>query len=390
MHKLNKLHIILLLIIISILDRTIHAEELELLNYTTTAHKLNLKYVVDFDFDHIALLSEKGNEAEFIAIIGNQGNFLDKKPLYIYKIKINLKEALITENKLLLKIDNNLRSTDVLITKKKRIFISYLSPYNDNKQSLKVIELIITKDKIQVKEIFSTKNFNTLNANSVIQSGGKMTEFLNNKILLAVGDFAYWEYNDSEFLYLKSDDLGKTFLINPDTGKFKRFTEGHRNPQGLVVSSEGKILLTEHGPEGGDEINLLNKGKNYGWPYETYGQKYYSDPDEFYKLSYGTHTKYTKPVFAFIPSIGIKAIEQFPTKQTEFPKWKNNFLICSAHGIYRAEINLKKSSLILLEKLEDKKTLNPKLKKTMLCRDINILSNGLFITNHGRLYFRNK
>ena len=52
------------------------------------------------------------------------------------------------------------------------------------------------------------------------------------------------------------------------------YTMGHRNPQGLYITPEGTVWSTEHGPQGGDELNLLVRGANYGWPLVTYGTDY--------------------------------------------------------------------------------------------------------------------
>ena len=66
---------------------------------------------------------------------------------------------------------------------------------------------------------------------------------------------------------------------NPFVGKAgykpEIFTYGHRNVQGLAVHPEtGALWATEHGPQGGDELNLIEAGKNYGWPVITYGREY--------------------------------------------------------------------------------------------------------------------
>jgi len=59
---------------------------------------------------------------------------------------------------------------------------------------------------------------------------------------------------------------GKVLKIDPESGAATVFTTGHRNPQGLFQDNLGRMWLTEHGPRGGDELNLLEQGKNYGWP----------------------------------------------------------------------------------------------------------------------------
>lgn len=63
---------------------------------------------------------------------------------------------------------------------------------------------------------------------------------------------------------------GKVLRIHPETGRTEVFTTGHRNPQGLCFSAGGKLFSTEHGPDGGDEVNVLEEGRDYGWP-ETAG-----------------------------------------------------------------------------------------------------------------------
>ncbi len=81
--------------------------------------------------------------------------------------------------------------------------------------------------------------------------------------------------------------LGKTLRINPDgssppdnpfVGRSgaqpQIWTYGHRNIQAAAVDPEGRFWVIEHGPQGGDELNLIQKGKNYGWPIQSYGEEY--------------------------------------------------------------------------------------------------------------------
>ena len=94
---------------------------------------------------------------------------------------------------------------------------------------------------------------------------------------------------------------------------------GHRNPQGLLYDSNRNIILsTEHGPDGGDEINLINLNSslenvpNYGWPFASYGRHYgYVDQMVLSKLPLPrSHTEngFIKPLKYFVPSIGISEI----------------------------------------------------------------------------------
>ena len=96
--------------------------------------------------------------------------------------------------------------------------------------------------------------------------------------------------------------VGMDGSIPPDN-PFKNsavWSYGHRNPQGLALNREtGQIWLQEHGPRGGDEINIVRKGGNYGWPVITYGKEYWGP-----SIGEGTHKKgMIQPVWHFTPSI---------------------------------------------------------------------------------------
>ncbi len=87
---------------------------------------------------------------------------------------------------------------------------------------------------------------------------------------------------------------------------FDIFTYGHKNPQGLIIDQE-TFFSIEHGPQGGDEINLINENKNYGWPDVSYGTEY--NNGESYKKN---DEKYEKPLFTFLPSIAPSSLERCP------------------------------------------------------------------------------
>lgn len=95
----------------------------------------------------------------------------------------------------------------------------------------------------------------------------------------------------------------KNFLKKKEKVEIKIFTKGHRNPQGLA-RLKNKFFSAEHGPKGGDEVNILEEGKNFGWPISSYGTKYESLAIASYKLN---HSKYSfkEPLIQFTPSIAI-------------------------------------------------------------------------------------
>ena len=104
----------------------------------------------------------------------------------------------------------------------------------------------------------------------------RLTPLDEDNLLLSTGEFRYRK---------KAQDLssifGKIININLDNGEYNIVSMGHRNPQGLFVDQNKIVLSTEHGPWGGDEINLIpfekiynNEILNFGWPISSYGEHY--------------------------------------------------------------------------------------------------------------------
>lgn len=129
---------------------------------------------------------------------------------------------------------------------------------------------------------------------------------------------------------------GKIIKINSKTGLHNIFSYGHRNPQGLFMDNDSKIFQTEHGPKGGDEFNLLEKGKNYGWPLSSHGVNSFNYK-EVYGLM-GRHDKFTKPIFSWGPGIGISNLIKLKNFHNN---WEEDFLILSLknQSLYRVRLN---------------------------------------------------
>lgn len=99
---------------------------------------------------------------------------------------------------------------------------------------------------------------------------------------------------------------------------------GHRNPQGLTVHPQsGQVWSAEHGPRGGDELNVINKGLNYGWPKITYGMNYNGTPITALTSAVG----FESPVHYWVPSIAVSDIEFYQGKL--FKQWNNKLLVAS-------------------------------------------------------------
>ncbi|MCU7548208.1 PQQ-dependent sugar dehydrogenase [Chitinophagaceae bacterium LB-8] len=131
--------------------------------------------------------------------------------------------------------------------------------------------------------------------------------------------------NDHGKIHRIYDD-GRVPADNPFAGqkdaKASIWTYGHRNPQGMVYdAANDRIWEIEHGPKGGDELNLIQKGKNYGWPKTSYGINYDGTILTEYKEMEGVEN----PVRYWVPSIAPCGMMLVTSKR--YPEWKGNLLI---------------------------------------------------------------
>ena len=126
------------------------------------------------------------------------------------------------------------------------------------------------------------------------------------------------------------------------------FTIGHRNPQGLAFNHiSNQLWLHEHGPQGGDEINILLEGKNYGWPIVSYGEEYGGG-----KIGEGiTKFGFEEPVWVWTPSIAPSGMIFY--RGSMFDEFKNTILVGSLKfkrlHVIKVHENIPISEKIILE-----------------------------------------
>lgn len=127
---------------------------------------------------------------------------------------------------------------------------------------------------------------------------------------------------------------------------------GHRNPQGLDFDqATGLLWETEHGPRGGDELNLIASGKNYGWPMVSFGMWYDGQPIRFaeeLKLEYDP-AELTVPVTHWTPSPGISSLTSYRGKL--FPEWTGNLLVSSLRKMNVVRLEMDGSEIVSSETL---------------------------------------
>lgn len=173
----------------------------------------------------------------------------------------------------------------------------------------------------------------TANALEGHMAGGRISFQAPATVLLANGDYhrdGY--YGPGPMAQLDDNDYGKVIAVNIDSEPSRVVSKGHRNPQG-IVHTKGKTWLVEHGARGGDELNLIHEGADYGWPSRTLGTDYDRQPWPG-ALPYGSHAGYTLPVFAWLPSLGVSNIT---TIDGFHDTWAGDLLVASmeARSLYR-------------------------------------------------------
>ncbi len=157
-----------------------------------------------------------------------------------------------------------------------------------------------------------------------------------NRIVFDKKGYLYFSIGDRGAQDMAQDPTrpnGKIHRIYPDgsipednpfleTGLPTLYTLGNRNPQGISVHPEtDQVWAAEHGPLGGDELNLIKKGLNYGWPVITYGSNYNGSPITEITRKEG----FTQPSIYWKPSIAVCGIKFYQGEA--FPKWNNKLLV---------------------------------------------------------------
>ena len=156
--------------------------------------------------------------------------------------------------------------------------------------------------------------------------GGRMLTDGPDHLLVLVGHHGA---ADDELLDDEVDP-GKLLCIEIGTGAAETLTRGQRNPQGPARDAAGDLWAVEHGPRGGDELNLLEPGRHYGYPQFNYGLSYREDRSDREYGTEGRHDGFTRPVFVWAPPPGVSA--PAVNDRRAFPLWDDDLLIASLSG----------------------------------------------------------
>lgn len=318
-------------------------------NYKTIFNNKKQGYLEQYE-DKLVVVFGSGKIIYF-----NKNNYLEKK--FIFKeIKSNL-------------FFNNYFNNDYIWTGVKDIKIVndniYLSITEEKEKNCSATSIIYSKlnfDNLKFSKIFSPeecvihdqiiKGFRYFDG---MQAGGRMV-YLKNKLYMSIGDYNIWNLPQKD-----SSIFGKIVEIDLNTNKYEIVSKGHRNTQGLQILSKDNnlIISSDHGPKGGDEINLINldnnlEKNNFGWPLSSYGSHYDVVPLNSYTKKFAplhkSHFEYgfEEPIFIFQNSIGISEIIKNHYSES------NQYLITSLKekSIFIIEVNTETSDSKIINEIK--------------------------------------
>lgn len=186
--------------------------------------------------------------------------------------------------------------------------------------------------------------------------GCRIAEAADGTLFLSLGD----RFRGMQRAQTLDNHLGKVVRVdkdgrapadNPFVGQKDALPEiwslGHRNSQGLVMDAQGRLWETEHGPQGGDELNLIQRGRNYGWPVITYGENYGGG-----RIGEGITAKdgMEQPRQRWTPSIAPSGLVQL-SSDAYGAAWKGSFFIGSLKFRYLERLQLQEGQPAVREEL---------------------------------------
>jgi glucose/arabinose dehydrogenase len=209
------------------------------------------------------------------------------------------------------------------------LYLSYTKGGEGNSSTTAISRARFDGTKLEgVQEIFVAQNW----SNSPTNFGGRMVFGSDGMLYTAIGERQEQERAQNTMLHggkvLRFDENGKAPSDNPFVGKAGYLPEiysvGHRSPQGLAFHpTTGELWENEHGPLGGDEINIVRAGKNYGWPLVTFGKNY----DGTAVSEFSSRDGYEQPFMFWVPSIAISGLSFY--NGDKLAAWKGNAFVGS-------------------------------------------------------------
>jgi len=190
---------------------------------------------------------------------------------------------------------------------------------------------------------------------SSIHFGGRIVFDRDGYLYLTLGERGQMERaqrpDDHAGSVIRLHDDGRVPQDNPFAGKPgwkpEKFDLGHRNMQGAALHPQTGMLWThEHGPQGGDEVNVIRPGVNYGWPVITYGVNYGSGT----RIGEGTHKAgMAQPLYVWVPSIAPSGMAFYTGER--FPRWKGDLFVGALRDEMLVRLKLDGEKVVREERL---------------------------------------
>jgi len=218
------------------------------------------------------------------------------------------------------------------------LYLSYAKPLADGQSTTAVIRARLVDNELRdLQELFEAKSRGRGHYGSRLAFDGRGHLFvtIGDRQVAPEGDLEAHPAQDlsnHHGVVVRLNEDGSVPRDNPFVGRSDALPEiwsyGHRNAQGLVVDRvSGNVWLTEHGPQGGDELNLIEPGTNYGWPVIGFGVNYTSGS----AIHGATHREgMAQPKKVWVPSIGVSGLALYDGDA--FPYWRGHLLAGGLSG----------------------------------------------------------
>ena len=279
--------------------------------FETIASNLDDAWSFDFLNENQIIFTEQPGKIKIVTISSGEILNVEGAPKVQYASQGGLSEIV---------LDPDFKKNNIL-------YLTYSALNESGKSTLFLMSAELSNNSlINKKVIFEANAFRRV----PIHLGAKIDFLPDGTLLLTSGDgFDYKEQAQS-----LNNHFGKIIRLNkdgsvPSDNPFvdipnalpEIFSYGHRNMQGLVVMEDGRIFEHEHGPRGGDEFNLIEPGKNYGWPAITYGIDYSGAVISPFTKMDGME----QPLKYWVPSIAPSDMIYYDGDL--YPELKNSFLV---------------------------------------------------------------
>ncbi len=201
------------------------------------------------------------------------------------------------------------------------VYLTYTKPIDDKKQTTAIARM-----KFENNAITETKDILVADIGTSKITFGRDGKLYATSV--AVGGNAAQRLDDLGGKVLRLNDDGSVpqdnpFVKSPANAKKEIYTLGHRSSLGLAVHpASGAMWLNENGPNGGDEINILKPGANYGWPLVSYGRSY---PGPWQNGKAAGHEGFEVPIVFWMPSIAVSGMAFYTGDK--LPLWKGDVFV---------------------------------------------------------------